>query len=101
MEDLGSIPGFGRFPGEREWLPTPVFWPGELHRTGSSAGKESTCSAGDSGSIPDLGRSPGEGIGYPLQYFCLKNPHGQRNLVGCSPWSCKESDKTEQLSTIF
>ena len=34
----------------------------------SSAGKESTCHAGDPGSIPELGRSPGEGIGYPLQY---------------------------------
>ena len=34
----------------------------------SSAGKESTSSAGDPGSIPGLGRSPGEGIGYPLQY---------------------------------
>ena len=35
---------------------------------GSSAGKESTCNAGDSGSIPGSGRSLGVGIGYPLQY---------------------------------
>ena len=35
---------------------------------GSSAGKESTCNAGDTGSIPGLGSSPGEGIGYPPQY---------------------------------
>ena len=35
---------------------------------GSSAGKESTCNAGDPGSIPGLRRSPGEGIGHPLQY---------------------------------
>ena len=35
---------------------------------GSSADKESTCSAGGPGSIPESGRSPGEGIGYPLQY---------------------------------
>ena len=35
---------------------------------GSSAGKESTCNAGDPGWIPGLGRSAGEGIGYPLQY---------------------------------
>ena len=35
---------------------------------GSSAGKESTCNAGDQGSIPGLSRSPGEGIGYLLQY---------------------------------
>ena len=30
-EDLGSIPGLGRSPGERERLPTPVFWPREFH----------------------------------------------------------------------
>ena len=41
---------------------------------GSSAGKESTCNAGDLGLIPGLGRSPGEGNGYPLQYSCLENP---------------------------
>ena len=34
---------------------------------GSSAGKQSTCIAGDPSLIPGLGRSPGEGIGYPLQ----------------------------------
>ena len=33
-----------------------------------SAGKESTCNAGDPGSIPGSGRSPREGIGDPLQY---------------------------------
>ena len=35
---------------------------------GNSAGKESSCDAGDLGPIPELGSSPGEGIGYPLQY---------------------------------
>ena len=35
---------------------------------GSSAGKESTCNAGDSGSIPRSGRFTGERIDYPLQY---------------------------------
>ena len=38
-----------------------------------SAGKESTCEAGDLGSIPGLGRSPGEGKGYLLQYSGLEN----------------------------
>ena len=36
--------------------------------SGSSAGKESTCKAGEPGSIPGLERFPGEWIGYPLQY---------------------------------
>ena len=35
---------------------------------GASAGKESTCNAGDTGSMPGLGRSAGEGTGYPFQY---------------------------------
>ena len=44
--------------------PTSAF----LGSPGKSAGKESTCNAGDPSSIPGLGRSAGEGIGYPLQY---------------------------------
>ena len=45
-----------------------------LHKfSGSSAGKESAFSAGDTGSIPGSGRSPGEGNGNPLQYSCLEN----------------------------
>ena len=63
---------------------------------GGSDGKESAAyDAGDLGSILGLGRSPGEGVGYPLHYSCLGNPHGQKSLVGYSPWSCKESDTTE------
>ena len=41
-------------PWKREWLPAPVFFPGEFH--------------------------------------------GQRSLAGYSPWGCKESDMTEQLT---
>ena len=37
--------------------------------------------------------------GNTLQYSCLENPHGQRSLVGSSPWGHKESDTTERLST--
>ena len=49
----------------------------------------------DTGSIPGSGRSPGGGHGYPVQYSCLENSHGQGNLVGYSPRGCKESDMTE------
>ena len=66
---------------------------------GGSDGKESAHSEGDLGLIPGLGRSPGAGHGNSLQYSCLENPRGQRSLVGYSPWSCKETDTTEQLST--
>jgi len=66
---------------------------------GSSAGKESTCNAGDPDSIPGSGRSAGEGIDYPLQYSwaslvaqLVKNPPamwrpGFDPLVGKIPWS--------------
>jgi len=54
--------------------------------------------AGDPGLIPGWGRCPGGGRGNPLQYSCLENPQGQRSLVGYSPWGCRESDTTEQLS---
>ena len=72
----------GKIHWRRDRLPTPVF----LGFPCGSAGKESTCNAGDLGSIPELGRTPGEGKGYPLQYSCLRNPHGQRSLAGYSPW---------------
>ena len=54
--------------------------------------------SGDMGWIPGSRRSPEGRHGYPLQYSCLENPHGQKNVVGYSPWGRKESDTTEQLS---
>ena len=50
-------PWVGKSPWRREWLPTPVFLPGEFH--------------------------------------------GQRSLVGYSPWGHKESGTTEQLTLPF
>jgi len=60
--------------------------------------KESAYNAWDPGLIPGLGRPSGGGNGYPLQYSCLENPHGQRSLVGHSPRDGKDSDTTEQLT---
>ena len=62
-------PWVGNIPWRRDRIPAPVF----LGFPCGSAGKESTCSAGDLSSIPGLGRSPGEGIGYPCQYSGLEN----------------------------
>ena len=84
-----------KIPWRRDKLPTPVF----TGFPGGSDGKESTCNEGDLVLIPGFGRSPEGGHGNPLQYFCLENPHGQRSLVGYSPWGHKELDMTEQLST--
>ena len=60
---------------------------------------ESACDVEDPSSIPGSGRSPGDETGYSLQPSCLENPHGQRSLVGYSPWGRKESDTIERLST--
>ena len=54
MQEIWVQPLGWEDPLEKEWLPTPVFLPGEFH--------------------------------------------GQRNLAGYSPWGCKESDTTEQLT---
>ena len=87
------IPGLGRPAGEGKKLPTPVFWPGELHGLYSPWGhkeldtterlplslsslgfpdssvgkKKSACNAGDLDLISGLGRSPGEGN----SYYCI------------------------------
>ena len=99
-------------PLEKEMAPTQVFLPGKSHGQSSLVGyspsgrnsqavlvvKNLPTSSGDTreeGSIPGSGRFPGGGTGNPLQYSCLKNPHGPRSLAGYSPQSCKESDRTE------
>ena len=112
-------------PWRRWWLPTPVFLPGEFHGAeepgrlqstgsqrvghdwatdnfilgfpGGSYGKESVCNAGDMGLIPEWGRSPGERNDNPIQYSCLKNSM-DRGTRWASPWGCKGSDTTEQLT---
>ena len=44
--------------------------------------------------IPGLGRSPGRGHATHSSILAGES-HGQRNLVGYSPYGCKESDTTE------
>ena len=48
------------------------------------------------GLIPGLGRSPGEGHDNPV--FLPGEFHGQRSLLGYSPWVHKELDMTEWLT---
>ena len=67
--------------------------------SGSSAGKESACNAGDPSLIPELGRSPGEGnipwVGknpwereqLPAPVFRPRENHGLH-----SPWGHNKSD---------
>ena len=59
--------------------------------------KESACQCRRrTGSILGLGRSPREGNGDILHpVFLPGESHGQRSLVGYSPWDPKDSDTTE------
>ena len=51
-----------------------------------SAGKESSCNAGDLSSSRGLGRSPGEGHGNPLQY---SGPENSMDSIVCAVISYK------------
>ena len=68
---------------ERDRLPT---------LPGGSDSKESACNVGPLCFIPGLGRSPGRGHATHSSILALENLHGQRSLVGYSPWGHKESD---------
>ena len=49
--------------------------------------------------VRSLGREdPLEKGMLPTPVFLLGEFHGQRSLAGYSPWGCKESDVTEQLT---
>ena len=64
---------------------------------GGSDGPESACNAGDQGSIPGLGKIPWRREWLPTPVFLPGEFHGERSLVGYSPWGCKESDTTQHL----
>ena len=68
--------GWGNAPGEGIGYPPQYSWVSLVAQS-----EESTHNAGDMGLILGLGRFPGGGHGNPLQYSCLENPHGQRNLA--------------------
>ena len=60
------------------------------------SGKESACSAGDMVSVPWLGTSPRKENSNPFHYFLPGKSHGQKSLVGYSPWGHNKSDMAER-----
>ena len=62
--------------------------------------KESTCQCRRRhGFAPWVGKIPWRKKSQPTSAFLPGKSHGQRSLVGCSPWVCKESDTTEGLNS--
>ena len=49
----------------------------------------------DMGSISEVEKIPWRRKWQPTPVFLPGEPHGQRSLVGYSPWGCKVSDMTE------
>ena len=64
---------------------------------GSSIAKNLLATAGDVGSW--VGKIPWRRERLPTPGFLPGESHGQRSLVGYSPWGHKESDMTERLRT--
>ena len=59
--------------------------------------KASACNAGDQGSIPGSGRFPWKRKWQLTPVFSPGKSHGQRSLIGYSPWGRKELDMTKRL----
>ena len=66
---------------------------------GGSRVKNLPAKAGDTDSVPGLGKIPWRKKRQPIPVFLPGESHGQRSLVGYSPWGRKESDTTVRLST--
>ena len=87
------------------WSPRNVHWTTQMLVVCSQAAltvKSLPANAGrarDTGSIPGSGRSPAGEKWQPTPVFLPEKFHGQRSLAEYSPWGCKESDRTERLST--
>ena len=66
---------------------------------GGSAGKEPTCQCRrcKRGFSPWLGKIPWRRKWQPAPVFLPGKSHGERSLVGYSPWDHKESDTTEHV----
>ena len=62
---------------------------------GGSSGKEPTLQCSSCGFDSWVGKIPWRKEWQPTPVFLPGEFHGQRSLVGYSPWGCKESDMTE------
>ena len=45
---------------------------------------------------PWVGKIPCKRVSQPIPVFLPREPHGQRSLVGYTPWGCKEPDTTDK-----
>ena len=87
--------------GSPSQCPTNLYPRFFLGSTGGSVVKNLPANAGDArdpGKIPRLGNPLEKDMATHSSILAWKIS-GQRSLVGCSPWGCKESDATEYTHT--
>ena len=72
-------------------LVTLRFW----DSPGGTSGKESACQCRRPGFNPWVRKIPWRRTWQPTPLFWPGKSHGQRSLVGYSPWGCKELDTAE------
>ena len=89
--DSGSIPGLGKSAGEGIGYPSQYSWASLVAQMVKNP--------------PTVRETWLRSLGWkaPLEKGVATHSSilGQRSLVGCSPWGCKESDMTERLSVKF
>ena len=99
------LDGFWASRGDEAAVPDvfPVPYPSLKGFPGDSVIKKPPANAGDAGDmglIPGLGRPPPRRRKWqPTPVFLPGKSHGQRSLVGYSPWGHKKSDVTEHMHT--
>ena len=86
----GSIPGSGRSLREGIGYPLQYSWASLVAQT-----VKNLPAIWRPGFDPWVGRIPWRRERLPSPVFLPGELHGQRSLVGYSPWSCKESDTTK------
>ena len=92
--DLGLIPELGRSHGEGIGYPLQYSWASLVAKlVKNPPAMRETC--------PWVGKIPWRKERLPTPVFWPGEFHGQRRLVGYSPWGLKESDTTGPLSFSF
>ena len=91
--DPGSIPGSGRSPGEGNGCPLQYSWTSLVTQM-----VKNPPAMQETWVWSWVGKIPWRRERLPTPIFWPGEVHGQRSLVGYSPWGFKETDTTERLS---
>ena len=85
----GFNPWVRKIPWRREWLPTPIFLPGESHGQRSLVGYRFD---------PWVRKIPWRRKWQPTPVFLPGESHGQRSLVGYSPQVAKSQTRLSDFT---